>query len=221
MFIGHYGISFAIKARERSLPLWLLFIAVQFLDVFWGIFVFLGIEKVRIVPGFTATNPLDLYYMPYTHSLLGALLWSVLGFGLYRFVVSVRGDVGPKTVAAVFVGLAVFSHWILDLVVHSPDLPLYDETYKMGLGLWNYPVIAFALEIALLFGGMYLYMRSTTAANAIGRYGMPVLGIVLIAVQSVVFFGAPPSSTNGAAATALIAYFLFAAAAYWLDRQRN
>lgn len=221
MFIGHYGVSFAIKAREKSIPLWVLFIAVQFLDVFWGTFVLLGIEKVRIVPGFTATNPLDLYYMPYTHSLLGALFWSVLGFGLYRFVVSVRGGTGSKTMAAVFVGLAVFSHWVLDLIVHSPDLALYDETYKMGLGLWNYPVIAFALEIAILFGGMFLYMRSTTAVNAIGRYGMPVLGIVLIAAQSVVFFGAPPSSPNAAAVTALIAYFLFAAAAFWLERQRN
>lgn len=221
MFIGHYGVSFAIKAREKSIPLWVLFIAVQFLDVFWGIFVLLGIERVRIVPGFTATNPLDLYYMPYTHSLLGALFWSVLGFGLYRFVTSVRGSIGAKTMAAVFVGLAVFSHWILDLVVHSPDLALYDETYKMGLGLWNYPVIAFALEIAILFGGMFLYMRSTTAANAIGKYGMPVLGLILIAVQSIVFFGPPPSSPNAAAATALIAYFLFAAAAFWLERQRN
>jgi hypothetical protein len=225
MFIGHYGVSFAIKAREKSIPLWVLFVAVQFLDVFWAIFVLLGIEKVRIVPGFTATNPLDLYYMPYTHSLLGALLWSVLGFGLYRFVVSVReegsGDGRLKTAAAVLVGLAVFSHWILDLVVHNPDLALYDNTYKMGLGLWNYPVISFALEIVILFGGMYLYMRSTTAANAIGKYGMFVLGIVLIAIQSVVFFGAPPSSPNAAAVTALIAYLLFAAAAFWLERQRS
>src|ERR1044071_5369324 len=136
MFIGHYGVSFAIKSRETSIPLWVLFIAVQFLDVFWAIFVPLGIEKVRIVPGFTATNPLDLYYMPYTHSLLGALFWSVLGFGIYRFVLSVRGSsengADGRTMAAVLVGLAVFSHWILDLVVHRPDLALYDDTYKIG-----------------------------------------------------------------------------------------
>jgi len=221
MFIGHYGVSYAIKSRDKSIPLWVLFMAVQFLDVFWAIFVPLGIEKVRIVPGFTATNPLDLYYMPYTHSLLGAILWSVLGFGLYRFVVSVRGADGAKTMAAVLVGLAVFSHWILDLIVHRPDLSLYDDTYKMGLGLWDYPVIAFALEIVILFGGMFLYMRSTTASNAIGKFGMPVLGLVLIAVQSMVFFGAPPSSASSAAVTALGAYVLFAAAAFWLERQRT
>jgi hypothetical protein len=76
MFVGHYGPSFAAKALKRPIPLWVLFLAVQLLDVFWSIFVLLGIEKVRIVPGITATNPLDLYYMPYTHGLDAAVLWS-------------------------------------------------------------------------------------------------------------------------------------------------
>jgi hypothetical protein len=77
MFVGHYGVSFAVKAIDQRIPLWTLFIAVQLLDVFWAPFVLLGIEKVRIVPGITASNPLDLYYMPYTHSLLASALWSV------------------------------------------------------------------------------------------------------------------------------------------------
>src|SRR3972149_2278819 len=86
MFIGHYGPSFAIKATDKSIPLWLLFIAVQMVDVLWAVLVLLGIEKVRIVPGITATNPLDLYYMPYTHSLVAALLWSAAAFVFYRIV---------------------------------------------------------------------------------------------------------------------------------------
>src|SRR2546422_6938590 len=77
MFVGHYGVSFAAKRGDRSIPLWVLFVAVQLLDVSWSLFVFFGIEKVRIVPGITASNPLDLYYMPYTHSLVAALLWSL------------------------------------------------------------------------------------------------------------------------------------------------
>jgi hypothetical protein len=76
MFVGHYGPGFAIKSSDRSIPLWLLFIAVQFVDVLWGVFVLLGVEKVRIVPGITATNPLDLYYMPYTHSLVATIVWT-------------------------------------------------------------------------------------------------------------------------------------------------
>jgi hypothetical protein len=215
MFIGHYGVSFAIKARERSIPLWVLFVAVQFLDVFWGIFVLTGVEKVRIVPGFTATNPLDLYYMPYTHSLVGALFWSAVGFALYWLLR------GRDRTAALLVGLAVFSHWLLDLVVHRPDLALYDDTYKMGLGLWDYPAIAFGLEIVLLFFGIFLYLRSTTAHDAIGKYGIPVLALLMIVAQSVVFFGSPPPSANAAAATALIAYFVFAAAAFFIEHRRS
>src|SRR5678816_2313677 len=184
MFIGHYGVSFAIKAVDRSIPLWILFIAVQFVDVLWGVFVLTGVEKVRIVPGITATNPLDLYYMPYTHSLVGALFWSAVGVGACWSLRKYRPGTAPGLVSPLLVGLAVFSHWILDLIVHRPDLPLYDDTFKMGFGLWNFPAIAFGLEIILLFGGIFLYMRSTTAANAIGKFGMPILGLVLIAAQS-------------------------------------
>ena len=108
----------------------------------------LGVEKVRIVPGITATNPLDLYYMPYTHSLIGALLWSVAGaVGYYLF----RKQNGWSPAA--LVGAAVFSHWVLDFLVHRPDLPLYGDSFKVGLGLWNYRAFAFALEIVVLFSG--------------------------------------------------------------------
>lgn len=118
---GHYGPSFAAKAldKERRIPLWLLFLAVQFVDILWAIFVLLGIEKVRIVPGITAASPLDLYYMPYTHSLVGALGWSLLAFFACQMIPQLRGVRTGCLVAG-----AVFSHWILDLIVHRPDLTL-------------------------------------------------------------------------------------------------
>src|SRR6266496_3947058 len=124
MFVGHYGVSFAAKRADPGIPLWVLFIAVQLLDVAWAPFILLGIERVRIAPGITASNPLDLYYMPYTHSLIAAVVWSAAGYVLYRLW---RGAVGR---AATLVGLAIFSHWILDFVVHRPDLPLYDDSAK-------------------------------------------------------------------------------------------
>src|SRR5207247_8939229 len=86
MFVGHYGVTCGAKKAEPAIPLWVLVIAVQLLDVLWAPFVLLGIEKVRIVPGFTASNPLDLYYMPYTHSLVAAIGWSVVAFLVYRAV---------------------------------------------------------------------------------------------------------------------------------------
>src|SRR5882724_11243051 len=123
MFVGHYGPSFAIKSTQRSIPLWSLFIAVQLLDVGWSVLVFLGVEKVRIVPGITASNPFDLYYMPFTHSLFAALAWSIAGILLARFPLGVR-----KWAGSLWLGTAVFSHWVLDVVVHRRDMPLYDDT---------------------------------------------------------------------------------------------
>jgi hypothetical protein len=216
LFVGHYGPSLAAKAAKNSIPLWVLFIAVQLLDVFWSIFVLLGIEKVRIVPGITATNPLDLYYMPYTHSLVGALLWSIAaGIAYYVFR---KGAGWP---ASGLVGAAVFSHWVLDWLVHRPDLPLYDNSFKVGLGLWNYPAFALVLEIAVLFSGMYLYMKTTKAVTRGGRFGIVIFGFAMLAVQAFVFFGPPPASDKAAAVTALVAYFAFAGIAHWLDGKRS
>ena len=209
MFVGHYGVSFAAKMVAPAVPLWVLFVAVQLLDVVWAPFVLLGIEKVRIVPGITASNPLDLYYMPYTHSLIAALLWSAAAFLGYRLVVSAK----PAGAALVVSG-AVFSHWMLDLLVHRPDLPLYDDTAKVGLGLWNMPVLAFGLEILLLFGGMWLYFQM----GAKRRLATAAFGLTMVIIQAYVFFGPPPVSDKAAAATALGAYVLFAGIIRFLER---
>lgn len=216
MFVGHYGPSFAIKAGRPAIPVWVLFIAVQLLDVAWSILVLLGVEKVRIVPGITASNPLDLYYMPYTHSLVAAVLWSVAA-GILGKLLRVVGNWSD----AAWIGAAVFSHWVLDWIVHRPDLPLYDDTLKSGLGLWNYPAIALALEALLLFGGMAVYLKRTRASRAIGRLGPPIFGILMLVIQAYIFFGPPPASPSAAAVTALASYLIFAAVAQWLDRQRD
>jgi hypothetical protein len=209
MFVGHYGVSFAVKRVEPSIPLWVLFLAVQLLDVLWAPFVLLGIEKVRIVPGITASNPLDLYYMPYTHGLAAALLWSAGACLVYRLL-------GPRATwrAGGLVALAVFSHWILDLLVHRPDLPLFDDTAKVGFGLWNYPAPAFALEAACLFGGIWLYLKTAPAPRA----PMLIFGVVMLTVHAAAAFGPPPPSATAAAWTALFGYAVFAAVVARLER---
>jgi hypothetical protein len=211
MFVGHYGVSFAAKRVEDTIPLWVLFIAVQFLDVLWAPFILLGIEKVRIVPGITASNPLDLYYMPYTHSLVAALVWSCVGALAYQLFAR-----PSRRRTSAIVGLAVFSHWILDFVVHRPDLPLYDNSAKVGLGLWNAPALAFGLEAALLFGGIWLCLRGRLARSR----GTLVFGLLMLAIQAYVFFGPPPASDRAAASTALIAYAAFATVIWWLQDRR-
>jgi hypothetical protein len=209
MFTGHYGPSFAANAAEKRLPLWLLFIAVQFVDVLWAIFVLLGIEKVRIVPGITAASPLDLYYMPYTHSLAGALGWSLFAFVFCQLVPRLRGARTGLTLAA-----AVFSHWILDLIVHRPDLALYDSAYKMGFGLWNYRVVSYVVEMVVLFGGAAMYL------GTVKRKTRVVIFVAFLAAFQ--FFGtflvSPPPSDRAEALTALLSYIVLAAIAAWVDR---
>jgi hypothetical protein len=208
LFVGHYSVSFAAKTAEKRIPLWLLFMAVQFIDVLWSIFVLLGIEKVRIVPGITASNALDLYYMPYTHSLLGVLCWSALAYAVCQWIPALRSVRTGLILAA-----AVFSHWILDLIVHRPDLALYDSVGKMGFGLWNYRGAAFALEMAVLFGGAAMLYR--TAAHR----GRLVGFVVFLAALQVfgTFFFPPPTSDHPAAITALVLYIMLALIAWWVD----
>lgn len=213
MFVGHYGVSFAAKRLNPSIPLWVLFVAVQLLDVIWGPLVALGIEKVRIVPGFTATNPLDLYYMPYTHSLVAAVLWSAGALVAYRWL----AKPGPAGRAALIVGLAVFSHWVLDLVMHRPDLPLYDNTAKVGLGLWNYRAVALTLEIATLLAGLWLYARSANARPV----RMAVFCLVLIGIHVLSLVGPVPPSDKALGWTALVGYVVLAATAWLLERTRG
>ena len=218
MFVGHYSVSFLAKSLEKRIPLWVLFLAVQFVDILWAIFVIFGVEKVRIIPNFTKSNDLDLYFMPYTHSLVAALGWSVVAVGLY-FLLRRRNSSRPAF-AALLVGLAVFSHWILDLIVHTSDLSLYDDTYKMGFGLWNLPQIAFPLELLFLGGGLWFYLRSTKASSAIGRFGMLIFVIFLMIVQLYALFGPAPETTISFSITALIFYCGFSAIALWLERYR-
>jgi hypothetical protein len=99
------------------------------------------------------------------------VLWSIAAGIAYYVFCKTHGRS-----AAAFVGVAVFSHWILDFLVHRPDLPLYDNSFKVGLGLWNYPVFAFPLEIAVLFSGMYLYKKTTKTVARGGHFGIVIFG---------------------------------------------
>lgn len=209
MFTGHYSASFAGKAVDRTIPLWVLFLAVQLLDFAWAILVLLGIEHVRVVPGFMAASALDLYDMPYTHSLAGALVLSVIGGALFS-VLWKRG-----WTAGLIVGLAVFSHWILDLIVHAPDLLIYGS-HKMGFGMWNYFWLELALECVLLLGTMLWYLRGVSSPVVKRRAW--ILFAILIAFQCIDKFGPPPAGVAQAAGSALVAYTVLAYFAFRVER---
>ncbi len=212
MFIGHYGPAFAGKAADKALPLWLLFIAVQFMDVVWSLLVFLGIEKLRIVPGFTAMNPLDLYFMPFTHGLPGALLLAVLFGALCEIFLPQKGR------TFLIIGLCVFSHWLLDLIVHVPDLPLIGDRMKVGFGLWRWRDISLAAEFIAVFGGLWFYLRRAPRAEGWGNFRLWALIFWLGAGELFATFGPQPASPQIAAAMALGGYGVFALFAWQVDR---
>ena len=181
MFVGHYSVAFACRTERNKIPLWVLFVAVQFLDYIWATLVLLGIEKVRVIKGFTAGSMLDSYFHPYSHSLITAMIWSVVAALVYK---GVCGRHGPhyRKFAPLVIGVAVFSHWILDLIAHPRDLAIYDNTWKVGFGLWNHRDPEFALEIALLAGGIALYLARNVMPT-IRKGAVIAFGIALIIVQ--------------------------------------
>ena len=216
MFVGHYAASLALKKVEKKASLGLLFLAVQFVDILFFPFVLLGIERFNIVEHFTQSTHFELEYMPYTHSLLASFLWAGFIYGVFR-IISPRN----KSIALVM-GIAVLSHWFLDLIVHTPDLPLWsDASMKLGFGLWNNAVATYVLEAILLVGGLWLYMGSTTASSSFGKYGIYVFSVVLLLINAVNIFG--PLTGDNKVAMAIITlamYFIFAVAAHLLDRKR-
>jgi len=217
VFVGHYSIAFAAKTERNRVPLWVLFVAVQFLDYIWATLVLLGIEKLRVIKGFTAGSMLDSYFHPYSHSLIAAVAWSGVAALAYGTFCSRHGCQYRKS-AALIVGLAVFSHWILDLIAHPRDLPIYDNTWKVGFGMWNYRDPEFALEIAVLAGGIILYLaRNATAA--IRRKAVIVFGIALVVVQiGDTYVPRTPLTDKATAIGVWIFYTLFVLIAFVVEK---
>src|SRR5450631_3687556 len=140
MFIGHFGVGLGAKKVSPLLSLGVLFIAAQFLDLLWPLLLLLNIEHVTIAPGITKMTPLDFTDYPISHSLLLAIFWGLI-FGFVYWLIK------KNTKNAIVLFICVISHWLLDVLVHRPDLPLYPgNSPRVGLGLWNYPVITIIIE---------------------------------------------------------------------------
>lgn len=214
MFLGHYAIGLAAKSSVPKASLGTLFLAAQLVDLLWPAFLLLGLEHVRIDPGNTVVTPLDFYDYPITHSLVGAILWSC-ALGLFY------GVLKKDTRAAMVVGLVVFSHWVLDLVSHRPDLSLGlgGGTY-FGLGLWNSVPATLVAEFGLFAAGIFLYARATSAKDRIGSIGFWSLVGILALIYIGNIAGPPPPSASiiGIVGNAS---WLFVLWAYWVDRHRG
>jgi hypothetical protein len=218
MFVGHFGVGFALKKVDTAVSLGLLFLAVQFDDILWPIFVWLGLERFTIVPGFTATSPFVFQSYPYSHSLTAACLWSMIGF----VIVMVLPIKGKKLLAAGVIGIAIFSHYILDIIVHVPDLPVtITGTARIGLGLWRHYWLSIGLEMAFLFGGLALYLKATKANSFAGRYGAVILAAFLAVMQIMSTLQAPPDNPRMITGMGFLINIIIAGVAFWLDRKRE
>ncbi|MBN2013094.1 hypothetical protein JW960_27435 [candidate division KSB1 bacterium] len=179
-----------------------------------AVFLLAGWERVAIEPGNTAYTPLNFIYYPFTHSILGVIIWAVL-FGLIYY--GIRKNVKN----ALILGSLVLSHWILDLIVHRPDLALVPwSNIKVGLGLWNSVFLTVLAESLIFVIGAFLYLRVTRAKNKSGSLGLWGLLVFLALIHIMNLVGPPPESA-GPIAYIGISQWLLIAWAYWIDRNRT
>jgi hypothetical protein len=218
MFLGHYGVAFALKRVEPKLSLGTLFLAVQLADLLWGVFLLLGWERVRIDPGFTAVTPLQFLEYPISHSLFGMSMWALLGAAVY-YSWPTR-DTSRHWQAAALVGFAILSHFPLDVLVHAPDLPLWgQDSPKLGLGLWNNPTATLLLELVTLAAGVAVYVGFRSRRHPARPGRLAGLVLVLVAIYLVSFFGPPPPSVLAIAVADILGLLMLAGFAAWADRR--
>jgi hypothetical protein len=218
MFLGHYGVAMALKRAEPKLSLGTLFLAVQLADLLWSIFVLLGWEHARIVPGYTAVTPLEFLDYPISHSLVAAVAWGIVAAAIY-YSWPTR-DTTRHWQAAAIVGVAVFSHYPLDVLVHVPDLPIYgDESTKLGLGLWNNPTATMLAELLVLGIGLGLYITLKSHRHPIRIGRLAVLVVVLVGTYLASLYGPLPSNMTTVAISGIVFIPAAAALAGWADRR--
>ncbi|MEA2562061.1 MAG: hypothetical protein QOH06_3565 [Acidobacteriota bacterium] len=212
MFIGHFGVGFGAKRFAPAVSLGTLFLAAQFADLLWPTLLLLGVEQVRIDPGITVVTPLDFVHYPYSHSLIAMVAWGAVFGIVYKLARRSRPAIGLLLAAL------VVSHWVLDLVMHRPDLPLtVGGAERYGFGLWNSLPGTLAVELPLFLAGVFLYVRSTAPRDRTGKIALAGLVLFLLAVYFMNFFGSPPPSST-AVAWVTQSMWLLVAWGYWVDR---
>ncbi len=220
MFVGHYGPALVARRFAPGVSLFWFFIAAQFVDILFFLFVLAGIEQVRIVPGWTASNALELVYMPYTHSLVGTLVWGVVAAAAGYFWLF-RNATAGRLLGSVLFGLVTISHFFLDLPMHTPDLPVFrDSGTKLGFGLWNYLWLSVGLEMAAFGIGFLFFWKSLRLPLNSAQRNRVISFVAVFAIVALIQpFFPPPPNTLVLAIQALFFYGAFAAFAGWLEKK--
>jgi hypothetical protein len=213
MFIGHYAVGLAAKKFAPQSSLGALIAAPILLDLIWPIFLLLGWEHVSIVPNRNPFLRLQFDSYPISHGLIAVIGWATLYasiyFGLTRYVSG-----------AVVIWCGVVSHWVLDYLVHVPDLQLLVGGRLVGRGLWNYRWLTIAIEVTLFAIAIWTYQRETRAKDKIGLYAFLAFVFVLLAAYAGAAFGPPPPSVKKVALITLLTW-LAIPWAWWIDKHRE
>lgn len=213
MFLGHYGLALAAKRAAPAASLGALVLAAQLADLLWPLLLLAGVEHLQVTHGTTPLLNLVFTAYPYSHSLLTQFVLGAF-LGIAYFVATRRWR------EALIVGLLVPSHWLLDWLVHVPDLPLTPgDADRHGLGIWQSLPLTLTCEFTLLGGGLALYLTLTRARDRIGRWALAGMIAFLVLVYVCSLFGGPPPSAEMVAWSALLLW-LMPLWAYCADRHR-
>jgi hypothetical protein len=209
MFVGHLAVALAAKPAAPTVSIGALIGAAFGLDLIWPLFVLAGLEEVRVEPGATAFTPLAFVSYPWSHSLLMSLVWGfAFGVAFWRW-----------SRAALVIAALVVSHWVLDFVTHRPDLPLWIDGPRVGLGLWNSIPATLVVEGAVLIGGVFVYTRFTRPRSGTGRWALWSLLALCTAIWISGPFSPPPPSAEAVSIVAF-ALWLFPLWGHWIERHR-
>jgi hypothetical protein len=217
MFLGHYGVAFALKRAEPKISLGTLFVAAQLADLLWGAFLLLGWEHARILPDDNPLLTFQFYDYPISHSLVAALGWGLAAAALY-YSWPTR-DTNRHWQASAIVGAATASHWLLDLVVHVPDLPLAgNDSPKLGLGLWRHFGPSVALELLVLGAGIALYVARRSRRHPVRALRLSPVVVLLVGTYLASVLGPPPPSIPVVGVSDIAFILVLGALAAWADR---
>jgi len=219
MFAGHFGVGMGLKRAAPRLSLGWLFLAVNWVDIVWSALIMVGVEHVAIEPGNTAVTPLNFYDYPITHSLAATGLWMLAAYLLVRALGP--GAPGARNRNAIILALAVGSHFVLDLITHRPDLPLWGGSdIYLGFDLWRSVAATAIVEMAILVVGLLIYLRTTRGTSRWGRIGPWVLALLLVAIQMSAYIGPPPPGIMAIGIVGLAGQLLLVLLAFSVDRGR-
>jgi hypothetical protein len=214
VFIGHYALGLAAKRVAPRTSLGTLFLAPSLADLLWPVFLLLGWERVRVTGGANPFLTLIFDAYPVSHSLVTLIGWGILLALLYRWR---TGDARAATIVA----LLVVSHWVLDFVTHVPDMPLYPGGPKVGLGLWHSVAGTVIVEGVMFVAGAWIYLTTTRARDAVGRYALWALLVFLVVSYVASLFTGPPPTLQAIELGGLVFGWLFVGWAAWADRHRE